>query len=506
MPEIILATINARYSHASFGLRYLLANMGELRPQTKILELTLEQKPLDIAEKILAESPSIVGIGVYIWNAIESRELVAMLKAIQPELIIVLGGPEVSYEHDAQDIVSWADYTITGEADLAFPALCRRLLGGERPSTKIIAAPLPTMNDMALPYDEYTDEDIAHRVLYVEASRGCPFKCEFCLSSLDIPVRKPSADLFLAEMEKLLARGVTQFKFVDRTFNLNIQTSLSILRFFKERYKPGLFLHFEMIPDRLPAALREVIASFPEGALQFEVGVQTFNDEVSARIQRKQNYQALEENFRFLREETGVHIHADLIIGLPGEDVASFASGFDRLLAMRPQEIQIGILKRLRGTPIIRHDQEWQMKYSPLPPYEILSNKSIDFTLMQRLRRVARAWDLVANSGNFVESSPLLWAGGSAFMGLLRFSDWLFEQTGRTHNIALLRLTQLVYTYLTEELQVESAEAAKKICSDYMRGGRHDVPEFLRLEAKIPRPERAIRSSLARQERHATSR
>jgi len=150
----------------------------------------------------------------------------------------------------------------------------------------------------------------------------------------------------------LLDRGLRQFKFVDRTFNLNLNISKAILQFFLERYRPGLFLHFEMIPDRLPEALRSLIRQFPPGALQFEVGIQTFNETVSGLISRRQDNLKLEDNLRFLRNETGVHIHTDLIVGLPGEDLASFAAGFDRLVAMNPQEIQVGILKRLRGTPL----------------------------------------------------------------------------------------------------------------------------------------------------------
>src|SRR5439155_19014129 len=163
--------------------------------------------------------------------------------------------------------------------------------------------------------------------------------------------------------------------------------SQTILEFFLERYQPGHFFHFEMVPDRLPEPLREVIAKFPKGALQFEVGIQTFNEEVGRLIKRRQNYQKLEENLRFLRATTGVYIHADLIAGLPGESVESFAAGFDRLVALGPQEIQVGILKRLRGTPIVRHDTEWKIAYNPHPPYDILQNKLIDFATMQKLKR-----------------------------------------------------------------------------------------------------------------------
>ncbi len=214
----------------------------------------------------------------------------------------------------------------------------------------------------------------------------------------------------MTHLQRLLDRGVRQFKFVDRTFNLDLDTSRAILEFLLARHRPGHFFHFEMIPDRLPEELRAVIARFPPGALQFEIGVQTFNPEVAERISRRQNYERLEDNFRFLRERTGVHLHADLIAGLPGESLESFAAGFDRLVALGPHEIQVGILKRLRGTPIARHDAEWQMVYNPHPPYEILQNRLIDFATMQKLRRFARYWDLVGNSGNFVETAPLIWS------------------------------------------------------------------------------------------------
>jgi len=454
MPDIILTTMNAKYAHCAFGLRYLMANLGELQAQARILEFDINQRPIDVVEVILRHEPKIVGIGVYIWNVTQSLQVVADLKRLRPELIVILGGPEVSYECEQQEIVRLADHVITGEADLAFAEVCEQTLDGNLPPAKIIPAPLPDFDRLALPYELYTDTDIAHRVIYVEASRGCPFECEFCLSSLDIPVRNAALDGFLVSMQRLLDREVRQFKFVDRTFNLNLKTSSAILEFFLERHRPGLFVHFEMIPDRLPEALREPIRKFPPGALQFEVGIQTFNEEVAKLISRKQDNTKVEENLRWLRDETGVHVHADLIVGLPGEDVDSFAAGFDRLVALGPQEIQVGLLKRLRGTPIVRHDREWGMVYSPVPPYEILQTKLVDFFTMQRLRRFARYWDLIGNSGNFVETTPLLWRDGSAFQGFMRFSDWLYAHTKQTHSIALQRLRELVERYLTEEISV----------------------------------------------------
>jgi radical SAM superfamily enzyme YgiQ (UPF0313 family) len=521
--DIVLTTLNAKYIHAAFGLRYLLANLGPLQPRACLAEFDIHQRPLDIAEALLARNPKIIGFGIYIWNVAPATEVIAAIKRVRPGIKIVLGGPEVSYETESQPIVQIADHVITGEADLKFAEVCGALLGNDialtrPPDTlsrrtgegrgeglpKIIPADPPDFSQIALPYDLYTDDDIAHRIIYVEASRGCPFSCEFCLSSLDIPVREvPLADVF-KQLQRLLDRGVKQFKFVDRTFNLNLAFSQAILEFCLERHRPGRFFHFEMIPDRLPESLRDTIAKFPPGALQFEVGVQTFNDEVSRRISRRQNYEKLADNLQFLRRQTGVHIHADLIAGLPGESLDSFAAGFDRLIALGPQEIQVGILKRLRGVPIGRHDDEWQMVYHPHPPYEILSNRLIDFATMQRLRRFARYWDLVGNSGNFVESTPLIWSPSSPrpspssateervaegrerrivsspFHAFLRFSDWLHGRTGRTDSIALVRLMELLFEFLTVELRLNAQPVAETLWHDYQRGGRHDKPVFLK--------------------------
>jgi radical SAM superfamily enzyme YgiQ (UPF0313 family) len=494
MPDIVLTTLNAKFIHAAFGLRYLFANLGELQPRAVIAEFDINQRPLEIAEKLLAQNPKIIGLGIYIWNVTETTEVISVIKRVRPEIKIILGGPEVGYETEGQGIVALADHVITGEGDLKFAEVCRELLNGraelplgqdaqQRVPTnlpKVIPAELPDFSRIALPYDYYTEADIAHRIVYVEASRGCPFTCEFCLSSLDIPVRQVPLDKFLAAMQKLLDRGLKQFKFVDRTFNLHIATSKAILEFFLARYQPGHFYHFEMIPDRLPAELREIIAKFPPGSLQFEVGIQTFNPEVGSLISRRQNYERMAENFAFLRKETGVHIHADLIVGLPGETVESFGAGFDRLIALGPQEIQVGILKRLRGTPIVRHDAEWQMVYSAHPPYEILQNKLIDFATMQRLRRFAKYWDLIGNSGNFVETTPLIWRDEPPFAGLLKLSDWLYARIGRTDTIALARLAELLFQFLTVELKQEPIAVAEVLARDWQRGGRRDPPEFLR--------------------------
>ncbi|HEX8602713.1 MAG TPA: DUF4080 domain-containing protein [Pseudoduganella sp.] len=451
---ILLATLNARYTHASLGLRYLLANMGELRDETAIQEFVIGAKTTEMVERILSTNPKIVGFGVYIWNVEETTKLVATLKRVAPHIVIMVGGPEVSHETAGQQIVQLADYVVTGWGDVTFPALCRDVLHGPKPLMKVHAGVQPPMADIALPYSLYSDDDIAHRTLYVEASRGCPFKCEFCLSALDKTAWPFNIDSFLAEMEALHARGARVFKFVDRTFNLNIKTSLKIMQFFLDKLAASpddpVYAHFELVPDHLPDALKEGIARFPPGALQFEIGIQSFNPVVQGNISRKQDNDKAAANIRWLCEHSHVHMHVDLIAGLPGETVDSFAAGFDKLWALGPHEIQFGILKRLRGTPIIRHTEAFGLVFDPYPPYTILANRDIDFATMQRLVRFARYWDLVANSGRFTHATPVL-LGAQPFANFMAFSDWLYANTDATHRIALDRLAALVGKYLQQQ-------------------------------------------------------
>jgi radical SAM superfamily enzyme YgiQ (UPF0313 family) len=473
---IILATLNARYAHASLGLRYLLANMGPLQPQASIQEFVIGAKTTEIVEKLLAGQPRIIGFGIYIWNVEETTRVVAMLKRVAPQVTIVLGGPEVSHESAEQAIVQLADYLVTGWGDVTFPKLCGEILNGPKPLMKVHAGVQPPMAEIRMPYSLYSDRDIAHRTLYVEASRGCPFKCEFCLSALDKTAWPFALDTFLGELESLHARGARLFKFVDRTFNLNIKTSLKIMQFFLDKLEANpddpVYAHFELVPDHLPDALKEGIAKFPPGALQFEIGIQSFNPEVQALVSRKQDNAKAADNIRWLCEQSNAHLHVDLIAGLPGEDAASFARGFDRLVALKPHEIQFGILKRLRGTPIIRHTDTYGMVFDPYPPYTILATDAIDFSTMLRLVRFARYWDLVANSGRFVNTVEHM-LGDAPFDNFMAFSDWIYSKTDATHRIALDRLATLV----TQWLQVRGMDkdsALELVGRDY--AGRIDAP------------------------------
>jgi len=483
--SILLLGINAKFIHASFGLRYLQANLGALKSDCVLLECDINQRAIDIVEKALETKPCLIGIGVYIWNAPLVRSVVHLLKKVSPQTIVVLGGPEVSFEIEQQDWLKVADHVITGEGDLAFRKVCETRLGlvpsGSNPPW-VIHGGLPELSQVAFPYEHYSEEDLRHRVVYVEASRGCPFTCEFCLSSLDAPVRGFNTKDFLAQMQGLLDRGLRHFKFVDRTFNLNIRTSSAILDFFIQNLDKGLFLHFEMIPDRLPEPLKQRLTKFPPGCVQLEIGVQTLNPRISDLISRKLQVDKLCENLRFLRNQTQAHLHVDLIVGLPGESLQSFGEGFNQLLAQKPHEIQIGILKRLRGTPIIRHDQAFQMVYDSEAPYEVLATSDVSFSELQRMKRFARYWDLVANSGRFKRTmQSLCHDQPNPFEAFMNFSDWLYAASGQRHGIALTKLVQLVFNYLTESpLSQPHETTAQDLWLDYQESGKSDMPLCLR--------------------------
>ncbi|MBD3824094.1 MAG: DUF4080 domain-containing protein [Epsilonproteobacteria bacterium] len=478
MKQILLTTLNARYTHTSLALRYLLANLHELQESAQIQEFTINDAIQSVAEAILAAKPRIIGIGVYIWNAKETHELIHILKKVAPEIIIVLGGPEVSHEPFRVDF-SHADYIIQGEGEVSFYQLCRDILASHMPNERTIKAKLPSLKTLELPYAFYTDEDIQNRYIYVESSRGCPFLCEFCLSSIDERVRSFHMPTLLKEFEKLWVRGARNFKFIDRTFNINIKTANDILDFFLAK-EPPYFAHFEVIPDHFPDSIKAKIKRFSHAALQLEIGIQTLNPQIAENISRPLKLEKIKENIAYLENETEAHMHLDLIVGLPGESLESFGANLDALVALSKSEIQIGILKKLSGTSINRHDIEHGMVYSDIPPYDILKNDLLSFEDIMIMKRFARFWDLFYNSGNFKNSTPLLWKNDSVYKSFYDFGMWIYGQTLATHKISLERQSELLFSYLCDVKHLPKSEAASALINDIARLKGRAIPAYLK--------------------------
>lgn len=489
--EIVLCTFNSRFSHTSFSLRYLAANLAELRSRAEILEFTIQALARESAEEILARQPRVIGFSVYIWNVELTTQVIRILKCLAPDVKIVVGGPEVSHEANEQEICHLADHVVQGEGEVVFLQLCRQVLGAAGDTLpKLIQAPLPELVQLKSPYTEYTDEDVAHRIVYVEASRGCPFECEYCLSSLDKKVRSFDQQWLLSEFEGLLKRGARQFKFIDRTFNLSARTCSAILEFFHPWTEGGkavaqgrgVQLHFEMVPDRLPPAVKEWIERYPAGSLQFEIGIQTWDPEVATRVSRKQDYLKIVENLKYLGGQPAVHIHADLIAGLPGESLKGFAAGFDQLHFLGVEEIQVGVLKRLRGAPISRHSQTFKMVYQPFSPYTVLQTSVLSFAEVQSLVRFAKVWDLFGNSGKYRESfrgvlREFQQTGGSPFSWVFEFTQALEPVLDIRQGLSAQRQVELLARYLCGPGGLEWESIKARLESDL---GHSITGEFLK--------------------------
>ncbi|MCL2068220.1 MAG: DUF4080 domain-containing protein [Treponema sp.] len=457
MKDILLLTINAKWIHPSLALRLLKANLGSLEDRCEIIELALRQSMGEKTAPFIECRARILGISVSIWNHIATIELLEELEKVwaaraesAPDYkkpVVILGGPEVSHLPPESELFKFADYVICGEGEAAFPVLCTRILGEAQPQKTerpqfISAAPV-NLSEIKSGYHLYSDEDLAKKLIYVESSRGCPFNCEFCLSSVKSAearaVREFPLEPFLAEMDELAGRGARVFKFLDRTFNFNIDRALRIIEFFlkkiTESKTPPIMAHFEMVPSLFPGELLEALTRFPPNTLRLEIGIQTLNRETAALIGRVCNPEEELEVLHFLCEKTNAIVHADLIAGLPGEDLASFGAGFDRLwaalTAFYPRvEIQTGILKLLPGVPISRHSEKFGMHFSPAPPYEVVETASLSAGEVKRLKNFARFWELIVNRG-----MAELEAGKPVFSGFMALSDALLSHFGRNWGI-----------------------------------------------------------------------
>ncbi len=500
---ILLTTLNGRYSHSSIALRYLFANLQELQEKTSIEEFVINENITDIAQQILDKNPKIIAIGVYIWNASDVEKLVHILKKVSPDTTIILGGPEVSYLPIRVNLDS-ADYIIQGEGEMQFYDLCKEILQGNFPKQKIYPPKIVDIDSIKLPYSAYNDHDIAHRHIYVEASRGCPYMCEFCLSSIDKKVREFDIEILLNEFETLWEKGARDFKFIDRTFNLNIENSIKILEFFLKRDEP-FTAHFEVIPDNFSEPLKKKIKLFPKHSLQLEVGIQTLKKDIAKNIKRNLNITKIEQNLKFLENETNAHIHLDLIIGLPGESLESFGENLDKLCAISSSEIQVGILKKLSGTTLNRHDKEYGMVYSDIPPYDILCNDLISFEQMQHMKRFARYWDIIYNSGNFIDSFKLLTSQKSVYKTFYELTEFIYNSTYSTWQISLDRMAKFLFDFMVG-IQLQNKQlVGETLANDILRISGRKLPKFLRefSELKSSRNDEKIDAKNKRQKKRA---
>lgn len=483
-PAIILTTINARYYHTALGLRCLYNNLGPLKAEARILEFNLNHPAEGIVQQLLNHSPKIIAFGIYIWNLTLTIEVIQELKRRAPQITVVAGGPEVSYEYADLPLLNDLDYLITGEGEFAFALLCNALLvDNTPPAQKVISAGrIESLENLEPPYSAFTDEDVAQRIIYVESTRGCPFRCEFCLSSLTRKVRYFPQANFLNDLSILIERGARRFKFIDRTFNVNDDHALALLDFFEARWIDGMQLHFEIVPDHISPIMLERFLAFPPGGLHLEAGIQTFKPHLLALISRSQDAEKTITNLRRLMVEGGADIHADLIVGLPGQTRDDFADDFRRIFALAPQDlpmdIQLGVLKRLKGAPIDRHTITYQMNYDPKPTYEIISTSTISEYELTELKQMIKFTETICNHERFPHVVYLIRQTDlDPFEVFADFGRDAFEKFGRTYGIPMTELSETLFTSLSRHLPIDDLSTAIK-ADFYSRPGRKEVLNF----------------------------
>ncbi|NLW07251.1 MAG: B12-binding domain-containing radical SAM protein [Clostridia bacterium] len=447
--RVLLTTLNAKYIHVNLALRYLKAYCQDLPLCLELEEFTINDYPSQIAAAIYQRQPDLVAFSCYIWNLEATLRVIEILKTVKPELTLLCGGPEVSFDTAAFLAQNpTVDMVICGEGELPFRTLLEQLAAGNFTPASIPslayrqggtvrvnppAEPLKQLDRLPFPYAADLSgnrQELQQRTVYYECSRGCPFACSFCLSSTEKGLRYFSLERIKDDLTRLLAGGVREIKFVDRTFNAHKKRALAIWEFLVS-LKPAARFYFEIAADHLDEELLAFLNRVPPGLFQLEIGVQTIDAAVNLRCNRRQNWQRLAKNIRRLQQGGNLRLHLDLIAGLPGEDYAGIAKSFDAVAALQPEEIQLGFLKLLKGTAIREQADEFGYLFVDRPPYEVLASKTISYAEMLRLHRIESLIKYYGNSHLADHALSYLVAtafGGSYFAFYETLADWWQKQ------------------------------------------------------------------------------
>lgn len=417
--NIVLSTLNAKYIHTNIAIRYLKA-YSEPEYSCILAEFTINDPTLSIVSELYQHSPDVVGFSVYIWNIEETLKVIRLLKLTRPETIIVCGGPEVSYDYDQWlERTPEIDYIVIGEGEQTFKDLLTAIdekkdlssvqgIAYRENETLKITAPGPKLDLRTLPSPFRFVEDLPQlstRVMYIETSRGCPFSCQFCISSIEVGVRYFNREAIKDDIRYLMKNGVKTFKFVDRTFNISRSYAMEVFQFLIDEHLPGTVFQFEITGDIMrPEVIEFLNQEAPPGLFRFEIGVQSTNDLTNELVKRRQNFTKLSRTVTMVKEGGKIAQHLDLIAGLPEEDYSSFRDTFNEVFALRPEELQLGFLKLLRGTGLRIQAEEFGYRYIDTAPYEIVSNNVLSFDDMLRIKQTEDILEKYWNSGRFIHS------------------------------------------------------------------------------------------------------
>jgi len=401
--KVIAATLNAKYIHTSLSIRYLKA-YAQPEYDVELCEYTIKDPIINIVTDLFTKKPDIVGFSCYIWNIEETIKVIELLKKVLPDVTIIVGGPEVSYDVEYWlDRLTNVDFIIMGEGEAVFKQLISYLDGNEqldningiafkKDNKKTLRPQREKLNLKEMPSPYRFPEDIPHlpnRVIYIETSRGCPFNCQFCLSSIEVGVRYFDREKIKDDIRYLLKNGAKTIKFVDRTFNISRSYAMDMFQFLIDEHTPGSVFQFEITADIMrPEVIQFLNDHAPAGLFRFEIGVQSTNDYTNELVKRRQDFEKLTRTVTMVKDGGKIDQHLDLIAGLPEEDYQSFKKTFNDVYALSPEELQLGFLKMLRGTGLRINSKQYGYVYSEYAPYEMVANNVLSFEDIIKIKQV----------------------------------------------------------------------------------------------------------------------
>ena len=484
--NILLTAINAKYIHSNpavYSLRAYACRYGGSRyeEEIRIAEYTINQLADEILMDIYVRHPDILCISCYLWNISYVEQLIREIPKILPDTKVWLGGPEVSYNaREMLNVYPGLAGVMCGEGEQVFLELLETYAAGNEPEEILTAREALDLSSIPFIYEHI--EDFDNRIVYYESSRGCPFSCSYCLSSIDKCLRFRDPDLVRRELQFFIDHEVPQVKFVDRTFNCRHDHAMAVWSYIKEHDRGITNFHFEVAADLLNDEEIALIRSMRPGLIQLEIGVQSTNPDTVREIRRRMDLVKVEGNVAAVREARNVHQHLDLIAGLPYEDYDSFARSFDRVYAMKPDQLQLGFLKVLKGSLMHEKTEEYGLVYQDRPPYEVLSTKWLSYSDVIRLKKIEEMVEVYYNSGQFRNTMEQLeQAYASSFEMYSALADY-YEKNGlsRISHSRIARY-EILHHFIEETEGAERiAEYREWLTLDlYLRDNVKNRPAFL---------------------------
>ena len=469
--QVVLSAINSKYIHTGLGLRYVGEYAKAQGDEVTLIEETINTPILAVLEKIMAVPAQVYGFSVHIWNKPFVFKLIRMLRKLRPQAAIVIGGPEVAF--DAERIFTelpQADYIVQGEGELVFSELLEYLAGGGSVPQHIayregeqvnLNGGITVIDDMSLlpfPYPDLEKMLAEHKIVYYECTRGCPFNCAYCLSGISRSVRKRPLELVLRDLDRFIAAGVPLVKFVDRTYNLDEKYFLPMMEHLAQADTNATF-HFEIKADILSEQVMDFLATVPKGRFQLEIGIQSTHQPTLKAINRQDNWEKLAANVKRLLSFGNMHIHVDLIAGLPYEDLPTFAKSFDDVYGLGADMLQLGFLKVLKGSKMYQNAKEYGIVYTDTAPYEVLYTKWISYADVLTLKAVEEMVELYYNSRQYVQSLTYLREFFDTPYAMFAYFADYYEKNG-LFAVKHSRMTRYQHFYDAAKLRIMQGQKA----------------------------------------------